>query len=464
VESIFEQFAGILEKAGDDLIAARAADLRDVKRRIQGVLLGVDKPDLSRLPGNVVLAAVDLSPSDTASLDRKHIKGIVIERGGAISHTAILAKSFRIPAVVGAEGIMSAAEGEDILLDAVKGEIFSGNEKEAYVGFMEAKINFSKKEAEAAGFRALPGMTSDGERIYLGLNIGAPGWEEDEQQYDFVGLFRTEFFYMESRHMPSEEKQFHAYRQVVEQAKGRVVTLRTLDIGGDKELPYVSRPKEGNPLLGRRAIRLCFAEPGLFLAQLRAALRASAHGKLQIMFPMVTCLGDIQKAKEYVETAKLDLRNRKEWFDEKIKIGIMIEIPSIAVVADQAAAMVDFASIGSNDLCQYLCAADRMNPAVTNSYQGLSPAMLRMMGYVAREFGRAGKPICVCGELAGSPGAALALVGLGIRQLSMESACLSSVKQALAHATIHQLEQEVKELINLSGEEAVMERLNRFLE
>lgn len=244
---------------------------------------------------------------------------------------------------------------------------------------------------------------------------------------------------MEGKELPGEETQFEAYRQVVQKAKGHPVTLRTLDIGGDKTLPYMELPKEDNPFLGKRAIRLCFVEKELFLTQLRAALRASAYGPLQIMFPMVGSLEDIRKAKEYLNLAKEQLKERKQQFDEQIRIGIMIEIPAIALIADLAAEEVDFASIGSNDLTQYLSAADRMNPEVAAYYKSDSTAMLRLLRFVFQEFSKRGKEISVCGEMAGNPETAQLLVGLGARKLSMSSGNIAGVKAKLAECTLQEL-------------------------
>ena len=297
---------------------------------------------------------------------------------------------------------------------------------------------FRKKEAEK-NFLNKPAIMKDGTEIKIGINIGSQEFDVPTDRYDFIGLFRTEFLYMEGKELPGEETQFEAYRQVVQKAKGHPITLRTLDIGGDKTLPYMELPKEDNPFLGKRAIRLCFAEKELFLTQLRAALRASAYGPLQIMFPMVGSLEDIRKAKEYLNLAKEQLKERKQQFDEQIRIGIMIEIPAIALIADLAAEEVDFASIGSNDLTQYLSAADRMNPEVAAYYKSDSTAMLRLLRFVFQEFSKRGKEISVCGEMAGNPETAQLLVGLGARKLSMSSGNIAGVKAKLAECTLQEL-------------------------
>jgi phosphotransferase system enzyme I (PtsI) len=277
---------------------------------------------------------------------------------------------------------------------------------------------------------------ASGEEYSIGLNIGSTEPNEYIKYADFVGLFRTEFLYMESEHMPTEEEQFKAYKKVLANALGKPVTLRTLDIGGDKSLRYLVLPHEANPFLGKRALRLCLDLMDLFKTQLRAALRASAFGEMWIMFPMVGSIDDIRNAKAVVEEVKAELRAEKIPFDENIKIGIMIEIPSIAMISDLAAKEVDFASIGTNDLTQYLHAVDRMNADIVDYYQSMSPAMFRMLGNVFSEFNQAGKPISVCGELAGDPVGALVMVGLGLRKLSMNASNIARVKRMLSNFSL----------------------------
>ena len=438
VEQVYEQFAAILAKVKDPLIAARAADIRDVKTRVLRVLCGACVPDLSALPFGTVLVAHDLLPSDTAQLDPSRIAAIVTELGNQTTHTAILSHSLGIPAILGVKGAMEAiAQGIPLVVDALAGEIICQPD-EAVRRQLEAKRErFADERRIQQTYLHRDAVTTDGVRIQIGINIG--GSETDFSSCDYCGLFRTEFLYMEGKELPGEETQFEAYRQVVQKAKGHPITLRTLDIGGDKTLPYMELPKEDNPFLGKRAIRLCFAEKELFLTQLRAALRASAYGPLQIMFPMVGSLEDIRKAKEYLNLAKEQLKERKQQFDEQIRIGIMIEIPAIALIADLAAEEVDFASIGSNDLTQYLSAADRMNPEVAAYYKSDSTPLLRLLGFVFREFSKREKEISVCGEMAGNPETAQLLVGLGARKLSMSSGNIAGVKAKLAECTLQEL-------------------------
>lgn len=303
-----------------------------------------------------------------------------------------------------------------------------------------------------------PAHLKSGEQIEIGLNVGSPEYTDAFEAVDFVGLLRTEFLYMQSDHMPTEEEQYRAYAQVVTNAGGKPVTLRTLDIGGDKTLPYFELPKEDNPFLGKRALRLCFANPDIFNTQLRAALRASAKGPLWLMFPMVGSVDDIRAAKAAVERAKEELRAEGIAFDENLKVGIMIEIPAIAEIADLAAQEVDFASVGSNDLIQYTTAVDRMNADIADYYQSFSPAIVRMLGKIFSAFHEAGKPISVCGELAGNEQAALILAGLGLRKMSMSGSRISRIKRALSRYTLTQME-ELAEQAKMLATEADIEQL-----
>ncbi len=451
-----QMFIDLLSQAGDANIAMRTADVRDVQNRLVRCLRGEQAQGLSRLAGNCILVAHDLLPSDTASMDRAHVLGVVTETGGATSHTTILARSFRIPALVGVSGASELIRtGDMLLLDALAGELTIRPNEAAQKAGERKRETWLAERTEQDAFLRVKAQTQDGVRVEIGLNIGS---DQDEipDYVDFVGLFRTEFLYMNSDHLPTEGEQFAAYRRVLERAQGKPVTLRTLDVGGDKKLPYLALPQEENPFLGKRALRLCFDETALFDTQLRAALRASAYGELWLMLPMVGSLDDIRRAKATISEIKAELDSARVPYGKDCKLGIMIEIPSIALVADLAAQEVDFASIGTNDLCQYTCAVDRMNPAVAPYYQSLSPAMVRIMGMAIRAFRDAGKPISVCGELGGNPDAAALLVGLGLRKLSMSASNVARVKQRLTQTRIDEAERLAKEAALSRTQEAVL--------
>lgn len=433
VMEAFAEFIELLSRAEDPLIAARVADLRDVRNRLIRVLQGEPEKNLSTLAGPVVVVAHDLLPSDTATLDRKNVLGIVTEVGGATSHSAIIANSYRIPAVLGVPGCTEIlTDGTPVGLDALAGEVYVQPGDEAEKALEAKRATWLEKLAEEDAYLAREPLMADGTRLEMGINIGSAERVADYDHCDFVGLLRTEFLYMQSDHMPTEEEQYNAYRRVLEHAGGKPVTLRTLDIGGDKTLSYMQLPREDNPFLGKRALRLCFEEPQLFRTQLRAALRAAVAGPLWLMLPMVGSLEDIRRGRAFFEEAKVELEAQGVPHGQDVRFGIMVEIPAIAAVADLAADEVDFASIGTNDLCQYLCAVDRMNPELDAYYQCFSPAMVRTLGGIIEAFDQKGKPVSVCGELAGDARGAVLLAGLGLKKLSMSPAKLAGVKAALS--------------------------------
>ncbi|MDD2521678.1 MAG: phosphoenolpyruvate--protein phosphotransferase [Anaerolineaceae bacterium] len=457
VDEVYTDFANLLEKAKDPLIAARAADLRDVRNRVLRILKGEKESNLSSLRDSVIVVAHDLLPSDTATMDREHVMGIITEVGGATSHTAIIARSYKIPALLGVSDATEIMKnGDNVIMDALTGKVLLDPEKETIKEYQEKLVEYIKEERETGQYLDKIPLVASGERFSIGLNVGSTDPDESFKYVDFVGLFRTEFVYMNSEHMPTEQEQFDSYKKVLANAMGNPVTLRTLDIGGDKTLRYLALPKEDNPFLGNRALRLCLDHPEMFKTQLRAALRASALGPLQIMFPMVGTMDDIRAGKAAVEEAKQELRKQGIAFDEKINVGIMIEIPSIAMIADMAAKEVDFASVGTNDLTQYLHAVDRMNPAITEYFQSMSPSMFRILGRIFAEFNKAGKPVSVCGELAGDHLGALVMFGLGLRKFSMNSANIARVKRTLSLFTLEEAENIAKTAQNLATEADVI--------
>lgn len=468
IRSVYEQYASVFEQLADPIIRERAVDLRDVCARLLRCWEGLPEQNLSALPEPVIIVTHDLVPSDTATLDRENVLGIITEIGGSTSHSAIIARSYEIPAVLGVRGIVSQLKDrQEIVLDAVDGAILTAFDEEAR-GIYEAKRQETlRRQAQTKLYIDQEPVTPDGVRIAVELNIASvnPQNLESAKYTDGVGLFRSEFLYMGRSALPTEEEQFQAYRKVLMTYGSRPVILRTLDIGGDKPLDCLDIPKEDNPFLGNRALRLCFQHPEMFRTQLRAALRASAYGNLWLMFPMVAGMDDIRRAKSCLEKAKAELTAENTPFSADLKVGIMVEIPAIALLADQAAKEVDFASIGTNDLTQYLTAVDRGNPEVKSYYQTYHPALFRLIGYVVRSFAALGKPVGVCGEMGGDPLAAAVLIGLGMRQISMGASSVAPIKQmilstssetakALAEAvcglsTADEVRQYLKEHINL---------------
>lgn len=458
IREIYGFFARALQKAPDPLIRERAADLEDVCARLLRIWHGIPESDLSVLPGPVVVAARDLLPSDTAALDRGKVLAILTEVGGATSHSAIIARGCEIPAILGVPDLLRQVRpGQIAAVDALSGtiDLDPGQcESRAFAARMSA---YKERASEARAYLGSEPLTADNVRVEIGLNIGSASDEEmrGEAFADSVGLFRTEFLYMGRGGLPSEDEQFEVYRKVLETYGPRQVTLRTLDIGGDKTLPYLTLPEEENPFLGVRGLRFCFSHPDIFRTQLRAALRASAHGNLWLMLPMVGSIDDIRRAKGVIEEVRDGLRADGIPHGDKFKTGVMIEIPSLAAVADLAAREVDFASIGTNDLCGYLTAADRMNPQVAPYYQTYHPAMFRLIGQVVRAFNEAGKPIGVCGEMGGDRLAAPVLIGLGMRKLSMGLASVAKIKKALSVLTIPEAEELAAGVMDLSTADEV---------
>ncbi|MDF1494536.1 phosphoenolpyruvate--protein phosphotransferase [Caproiciproducens sp. CPB-2] len=439
IEKTYEKYICCIGQSGDQLIRERTADLRDVKNRLLRCMQGLPEQNLSTLERPIILVTHDLLPSDTATLDRERVLAIVTEVGGSTSHSAIIARSYKIPALLGMENAMALLpSGKTIIVDAVEGQVITSPSAEEIAFYEREKTEFAVKIEKVRTYLTAQPVTADGIAVKVELNIESADAQELEggRYTDGVGLFRTEFLYMGKDRLPTEEEQLAVYKKVLTEFGRRPVVIRTLDIGGDKKLECLNLPQEENPSLGNRALRLCLQKPEIFLTQLRACLRASVYGNLWLMFPMISSMDDIHRAKDMLESAKARLDKQGFAYSPDIKIGIMVEIPSIALIADMAAKEVDFASIGTNDLTQYATAVDRMNPAVHEYYQPYHPALFRLIGYVAEQFEKYNKPVGVCGELAGDKLGASVLIGLGIRRLSMGSASIAQTKKLICHLTL----------------------------
>ncbi|MGB4305562.1 phosphoenolpyruvate--protein phosphotransferase [Coprothermobacter proteolyticus] len=433
VWSVGQEYIQFFEQMTDEYLKARAADLKDITERIIRNLTGT-LLDLSQLPQNTVLVARDLAPSDTAQIDREHVVGLVTDEGGPTSHVAIMARSFQIPAVVGTKNATGEIKNGDLLVvDGNEGIVEVNPAEDSLKNYEQKQLQWKKEQSDLGELITVPSVTKDGAQVKLEANIGRP--EEVEIALKFgaegVGLFRTEFLFMDRNTLPSEEEQFEAYKKALEGMRGQVVTIRTLDIGGDKDLPYLGLQRENNPFLGWRAIRYCLDRRDVLKTQLRAILRASVYGKAAVMFPMISSVEEVVKAKEVLEEAKAELREEGQPFDEHVKVGIMVEIPSAAVAADLLAPEVDFFSIGTNDLTQYTLAVDRDNEKVREYYNPLHPAVLRLIKRVIDVGNAFGKEVAMCGELAGDDKATEILLGLGLQVFSMTPSSIPRVKKVV---------------------------------
>ncbi|MCL2163575.1 MAG: phosphoenolpyruvate--protein phosphotransferase [Oscillospiraceae bacterium] len=463
IYSAFEKYACLLENVNDTVISQRALDIRDVKNRLLRILYGVKEIDITNIQTPIIIVAHNLTPSDTASFDRNNVLAIVSETGGETSHVAILAKSWEIPAILGVEGITNALTDDDyIIVDASNGTVYTHPSDKQIKSFTLKRDSFQKELEILNRYRSEKTITPDGIEIEIHLNIGSDSEHqlENAQFADGVGLFRTEFLFLEGNRAPSEDEQFESYRKVLARFGQKPVILRTLDFGGDKEVNWLNLPKEENPFLGNRALRLCFTRPDMFKTQLRAALRASVYGNLWIMFPMVSAIDDIRRAKSFVCDVKKELQSENIPINNSIKTGIMIETPSIALMSDAAAEEVDFASLGTNDLCQYLMAADRGNPSVHEWYQHYNPAVFRLIGYVTEEFTKRGNPISICGEMGSDTRAAAVLIGLGMRKLSVGAASIARIKRLITQLPYYRAKELALIITGMSTDNEVREFLD----
>lgn len=452
-------FINMFEQMENDYMKERAADIRDVTKRILSHLLNVQMVNPSMIAEEVIIVAEDLTPSDTAQLNRDFVKGFTTDIGGRTSHSAIMARSMEIPAVVGTKNATKTIQNGDlIIVDGLKGEVHINPTTEVVEAYKKVQTDYQKQKEEWAKLVNDKSVTKDGHQIELAANIGTPKDLKGviENGGEAIGLYRTEFLYMGRDQLPTEEEQFQAYKTVLEGMEGKPVVVRTLDIGGDKELPYLELPKELNPFLGFRAIRLCLEEQDIFRTQLRALLRASVFGNLKIMFPMIATLDEFRQGKSILEEEKQNLITHGVKVAEKIELGIMVEIPSTAVIADQFAKEVDFFSIGTNDLIQYTMAADRMNERVSYLYQPYNPSILRLVKMVIDAAHKEGKWAGMCGEMAGDETAIPILIGLGLDEFSMSATSILKARSQIRHLSKPDLEKLAIEVLQFSTTDEVI--------
>ena len=463
VYSVFQTYIELMQSQESNVLRERAADLMDVRNRLLRILRGGKESSLAALTMPMVIAARDILPSDVARLDSSLVLAFLTETGGATSHAAILARSLGIPAVLGIPRLMETLrDGQSVIVDGTGGTVLTDPDEATLLHYRQLQQSALAEEAQDREALPLLAETQDGVSIPLSLNIGSADLPESERYADGVGLFRSEFLYMERASIPSEEVQFAAYANALRVMGTRPVILRTLDIGGDKTLPYLPLPKEENPFLGNRAIRLCLDHEEMFRTQLRAAYRAASAGNLLIMFPMIGSVEDFRRARSIALSVR-DALVQEGHAIPQVPLGIMIEIPAAALCAEQLAREADFASIGTNDLCQYTFAADRMNPFAVQYAHPLSPAMLKLVRMRAEAFSITGKPLSVCGELAGEARAIPILLGAGVRKLSMSASSLARAKRIIRACTLTDCQALFARAMVCATEQEVIEMADAFL-
>ncbi|WP_339057682.1 phosphoenolpyruvate-protein phosphotransferase PtsI [Candidatus Regiella endosymbiont of Tuberolachnus salignus] len=432
--SVIESQARELAGLDDEYLRERATDTRDVGKRLLKNILGLDIIDLNTISEEVILVAADLTPSETAQLNLDKVLGFITDLGGRTSHTSIMARSLELPAIVGAHNITQRVKNDDnLILDAINNKIYINPTAEEIEQLQNLKKQYIAEKVELSKLKDMPAMTLDGHQVELAANIGTVQdiGSAKRNGAESIGLYRTEFLFMDSDRLPTEEKQFLDYKAVAEKMNNQAVIIRTMDIGGDKDLPYMGLPKEDNPFLGWRAIRICLDRKEILHAQLRAILRASAFGKLRIMFPMIISINEVRELKKELDILKQQLRDEKKAFDEDIEIGIMVETPAAAIMADHLAKEVDFFSIGTNDLTQYALAVDRGNELISSLYDPMSPAVLRLIKQVIDASHAQNKWTGICGELAGDAHATLLLLGMGLDEFSMSAISIPRIKKII---------------------------------
>jgi len=455
-----EAFATQLEAIEDEYLSARALDIRDVSSRCLRNLMGLKDSPAEGLIVPSIITAQDMTPSDTVLLNKDLVLGFCTEVGGSTSHTAILARGLGIPAVVGAgEALRKIKTGDSLVVDGDSGEIVIDADKKSLKEFKKRQESFLKIQADAEAISHQPAITTDGHQVEVVANIGSV---DDVQPAllsgaEGVGLLRSEFLYLERSSLPTEEEQYQSYKTIADAFGDRPVILRSLDVGGDKDIPYIDMPEETNPFLGVRAIRLCLIRPDLFKPQLRAALRAGYGNNLKLMFPMVATVEDVEKVREVLEECKQELRDEGYDVAEQMEIGIMIEIPSAAVMADQLAGVVDFFSIGTNDLSQYTMAADRTNAEVATLASGFQPAVFRLIKMVIDAAHTNGKWVGLCGEMAGELLAIPILMGLGLDEFSMNPPAIPFAKRLIRSISHEKAKQVAEHVLQLKSDSEIRE-------
>lgn len=462
--NVCDMFIQIFSMAEDELTNQRVTDVQDMRNRLLKILLGKEEVDISQVPKGTILAARDLTPSMTVGLHKENVVGILTEVGGKTSHSAILARALEIPAVLSIPDIMQTVkDGQEAALDGDLGVVILDPSEEEKAEYHAKREQYLKEKEALRALVGKPTITADGKQVELVCNIGKPQDSDMvlERDGEGVGLFRTEFLFMDRTNTPSEEEQFQAYKQVAETMQGKPVIIRTLDVGGDKEIPYLNLEKEDNPFLGYRAIRVCLKQKDLYRAQLRALLRASAYGDIRIMVPMVTCLDELRQVKEILGELMKELDQEQISYNKEIKVGIMVETPAASLMADLLAKEADFFSIGTNDLTQYTMVVDRGNAQVAYLYSAYNPAVLRSIAHVIACGNKAGIPVGMCGEAAADEKLIPLLLAYGLDEFSVSATSVLATRNTIAKWTIEEAKALAKEVEGLGTREEVEQLLEQ---
>ena len=461
----FETVEEVFKNMDDEYMSARASDIEDMKNKVINKIINKAELDLSNLPEKTILVGKDLSTSDTAKLNLNSVAGIIIENGSENSHVSIMARTHEIPAIVGAKGALDSINNDSyIAINGATGEIFLEPTEEEIAKLEKIQNELKDEKGSLAKFRNKKSITKDGYKTEVVANIGTPKDMDAviENGAEGVGLFRSEFLYMDSDTMPTEEEQFEAYKEVLEKSEGKRVIVRTLDIGGDKDLKYLNLEKEDNPFLGYRAIRICLREPEIFKVQLRALYRASIYGKLAIMLPMISSVDELRAAKDIINEVKEELKAEKVKFDKNVKVGIMIEIPSAAIMADELAKECDFFSIGTNDLIQYTVAVERGNERISDLYTKFHPAVIRLIK-MAIDGAHKSKIFCgMCGEAAADEKFIPLLVGLGLDEFSMNPTKILNSRKMIRSLNHKECKKLVQEVLKMASASEIKARLEEY--
>ncbi|ELX6555773.1 phosphoenolpyruvate-protein phosphotransferase PtsI [Salmonella enterica] len=464
---VIEGQATALEELDDEYLKERAADVRDIGKRLLRNILGLAIIDLSAIQEEVILVAADLTPSETAQLNLQQVLGFITDAGGRTSHTSIMARSLELPAIVGTGSVTAQVKnGDYLILDAVNNQVYVNPTNDVIEQLRAVQEQVATEKAELAKLKDLPAITLDGHQVEVCANIGTVRDVEGAERNgaEGVGLYRTEFLFMDRDALPTEEEQFAAYKAVAEACGSQAVIVRTMDIGGDKELPYMNFPKEENPFLGWRAVRIAMDRKEILRDQVRAILRASAFGKLRIMFPMIISVEEVRALRKEIEIYKQELRDEGKAFDESIEIGVMVETPAAATIARHLAKEVDFFSIGTNDLTQYTLAVDRGNDMISHLYQPMSPSVLNLIKQVIDASHAEGKWTGMCGELAGDERATLLLLGMGLDEFSMSAISIPRIKKIIRNTNFEDAKVLAEQALAQPTTDELMTLVNKFIE